>query len=241
MYKFITKFLNPRQPAPFTISFDEIPGWIEDRRQKAKETLAADTNNPMRDIRNGMAQLQHIVNNIAGAEHDPALHPKLKSIARNSLPLFVKAMNTSLSKELPDDVENFYSVTIESVKGCINITRGQGRYLQVVFPEEMKAVKTGIDAIGREINSITISLAKYRKERDQLDRVTGIYDSLVATKTDSVNAAGREQRIGNRIMEILDRIKTIEKDLGDIGTDEGMKGVGALTSAMESAGKKGMK
>ena len=35
------------------------------------------------------------------AEHDPALHPKLKSIAKNSLPLFVKAMNASLSKELP--------------------------------------------------------------------------------------------------------------------------------------------
>ena len=126
MYKFITKFFTPRQPVPFTLSFSEIPAWVRDQRQKAEDILAGETNSPVTNIRNGMAQLQHIVNNIAGAEHDPALHPKLKSIAKNSLPLFVKAMNSSLSKELPDDIENFYTVAVESVKGCINSYPGTG-------------------------------------------------------------------------------------------------------------------
>ena len=93
MYKFITKLLNPKPATPFTISVDSIPDWVKERRQKVNDVLAAETATPVANIRNGIAQLQHTVNSIAGAEHDPALHPKLKSIAKNSLPLFVKAMN----------------------------------------------------------------------------------------------------------------------------------------------------
>jgi hypothetical protein len=238
MYKFITKFLNPKPPVQFTISFDAIPSWVKDRRQRAIDILTAETNNPAKNIRNGMAQLQHIVNSIAGAEHDPAIHPKLKSIAKNSLPLFVKAMNSSLSKELPDNVEEFYTASVESVKGCINSTRGQGRYLMIVFPEEMKAVKKGIDEIGHEINSITSSLSKYRKEKNQLDIITGIYDSVVAIHHDTITAAGRDQRIVSRIAEIRDRMGSIETELGTIASDEGMKKVGDLQSAIDESGLK---
>ncbi len=116
---------------------------LDDRDKSSRISLEHETLLPMQNIRNAMAQLQHIINGIAGAEHDPAIHPKLKSIAKNSLPLFVKAMNASLSRELPADIEEFYAAAVECVKGCLNSTRGQGRYLQVVFPEEMKAVKTG--------------------------------------------------------------------------------------------------
>jgi hypothetical protein len=238
MYKFITKLLNPKPPVPFTISFDAIPQWVKDRRQKASDVLTAETNDPVTNIRNGMAQLQHIVNTIAGSEHDPALHPKLKSIAKNSLPLFVKAMNSSLSKELPDDVEEFYSGSVESVKGCINSTRGQGRYLQAVFPEEMKTVKTGIDAIGHEINSITSSLTKYRKERSMLDAVIEIHDSVLAFRSDLQNSTGKDQRISIRINEIQDRIKSIELELGTIISDERMKEIRDLEVTVETARKK---
>jgi hypothetical protein len=238
MYKFITKLLNRKPPVPFTISFEAIPEWVRDRRQNAKDVLTAETNEPVTSIRNGMAQLQHVVNSIAGSEHDPALHPKLKSIAKNSLPLFIKAMNSSLSKELPDDVEEFYSVAVESIKSCINSSRGQGRYLQAVFPEEMKTVKTGIDAIGHEINSITTSLAKYRRERSQLDAVIEVYDSLVTVRSDLQNSVGKDQRIGARITEIKDRIKSIEQELGKITSDEKMKNVHDLEMVVETTQKR---
>jgi hypothetical protein len=41
-------------------------------------TLVSGTGDPMNDIRNAIAQLQFIVNEIAGAKHDPEIHPKLK-------------------------------------------------------------------------------------------------------------------------------------------------------------------
>ena len=131
-----------------------------------------------------MANLQNIVNTIAKAEHDPEIHPKLKSIAKNSLPLFVKAMNSSLVRELPEDIENFYPAAVESLKSCLNSTRGQGRYLQIVFPEEMKAVRTGIDTIGREINGITAALTDYRKEKTLVDNILNLHTALIDINAD---------------------------------------------------------
>ena len=105
-----------------------------------------------------------MVNNLKGADQDPETHPKIKSIAKNSLPLFLKAMNTSLAKELPDEPEEFYAAAVECVKGALNAVRGQGRYLMVAFPEEMKETKAGIDAIGREINVMTKALGRFKAE-----------------------------------------------------------------------------
>ena len=167
MHDFLKKILGRKEPELTPIPFDSIPEWLAARRESALSTLGSETTVPVRNIRNAAAQLQHIVNSIAGAEHDPKIHPKLKSIAKNSLPLFVRAMNASLAKELPDEVGEFYPAAVECVKGCLNSTRGQGRYLQVVFPDEMKSVKTGIDAMGREINGLTDSLGRYRKSRQR--------------------------------------------------------------------------
>ena len=100
MYTFIKKLLKKKEPEKFTLAFDAIPSWLKDREKISRSALETETDAAVKNIRTATAQLQHIVNGIADAEHDPAIHPKLKSIAKNSLPLFVKAMNASLSKEV---------------------------------------------------------------------------------------------------------------------------------------------
>ena len=52
----------------------------------------------MKKIRDAVLALQQITQAIAQAEQDTTLHPKLRSIAKNSLPQFVKAMNAALCK-----------------------------------------------------------------------------------------------------------------------------------------------
>jgi len=232
MYTFIKKLLKHKEPDRFTLEFDAIPAWLDEREKISRSALETETNGPLKNIRNATAQLQHIVNGIAEAEHDPAIHPKLKSIAKNSLPLFVKAMNASLSKELPEDIEGFYSAAVECVKGCLNSTRGQGRYLQVVFPEEMKAVKTGIDAIGREMNTITSSLTTYRKQKALLSSVQTLYDALKDIRIDSEKSLEKSKRISARITEITGRIAVIEKELRDLPSDPGMKEVNEKKSTL---------
>ena len=232
MYKFIKDFLKQKEPEKFILSFDAIPAWLYEREKASRGLLENETHVPIQNIRNATAQLQHIVNGIADAEHDPAIHPKLKSIAKNSLPLFVKAMNASLSKELPEDIEGFYSAAVECVKGCLNSTRGQGRYLQVVFPEEMKAVKNGIDAIGRELNTITGLLTTYRKQKALIDTIRALHDALLDIRIDSQKSLDKDKRITARIAEISQRIACIEKELKELTSDMRMKEVLQKKSAL---------
>ena len=222
MYKFLKDFLKKKEPENITLTFDAIPAWLGEHEKVLRTTLQTETDAPVKNIRNAAAQLRHIVNGIADAEHDPAIHPKLKAIAKNSLPLFVKAMKASLSKDLPEDIEEFYSAAVESVKGCLNSTRGQGRYLQVVFPEEMKAVKTGIDAIGREINGITTTLTAYRNQITLSHEVRTLYDALLDIRTDSEKAREKDQRIRTRIAEITHRIEQLRRERENLSVDAGM-------------------
>jgi len=238
MYKFIKDLLKHKEPEKFILPFATIPTWLDEREKASRALLEAETGLPIQNIRNATAQLQHIVNGIADAEHDPAIHPKLKSIAKNSLPLFVKAMNASLSKELPEDIEGFYAAAVECVKGCLNSTRGQGRYLQVVFPEEMKAVKTGIDAIGRELNGITASLTKYRKQKALTSSIRKLYDALVDIRIDSEKSIEKDKRITTRITEITHRISCIENEMRDLTSDADMKEVNEKKSALAEIEKK---
>jgi hypothetical protein len=238
MYKFIKDFLKPKEPEKFPLSFDAIPAWIDEREKTSRVSLETETRVPIQNIRNATAQLQHIVNGIADAEHDPAIHPKLKSIAKNSLPLFVKAMNASLSKDFPDDIEGFYSAAVECVKGCLNSTRGQGRYLQVVLPEEMKAVKTGIDVIGREMNTITASLTTYRKQKALMNTIRTLYDALLDIRIDSEKSIEKDKRITTRIGEITHRLMCIENELRDLSSDASMREVDEKKSALADMEKK---
>jgi hypothetical protein len=238
MHSFIKKLLNPKEPKKYILAFDAIPAWLDEQEKISRSALENETINPIRNIRNASAKLQHIVNGIADAEHDPAIHPKLKSIAKNSLPLFVKAMNSSLSKELPEDIEEFYTAAVECVKGCLNSTHGQGRYLQAVFPEEMKAVKTGIDAIGRELNAITASLTGYRKQKTLIQSIRSLYDAIRDIRTDSEKSLEKSQRMSARIKEYTERISAIEKELLVLPSDAGMKEVNEKKSALAEMEKR---
>jgi hypothetical protein len=238
MHKFLVKLFGKKEPEVFTISMGAVPAWLNDREKTARSALLAETGETQRKIHDAILNLQQITNTVAQAEQDEELHPKLKSIARNSLPQFVRAMNASLAKELPDEVEEFYPAAVECLKSCLNSTRGQGRYLQAVFPEEMKAVKSGIDAIGREINDITASLTRYRKEKTLTDEALSLHTALLDINRDIQKAEEKDKRIIHRITEITDRIAVINMELEAFPTDERMGEVDALKTAVQQAEKR---
>lgn len=219
MYNFIKNLVNPKKPTPVIIAFNTIPAWVAEREKKARTILEEAAKAPMLNIRNSAAQLQHIVNSISGSEHDPALHPKLRSVAKNSLPLYVKAMNAALAKPLSEDIEEFYTDAVECVKSSLNGNRGQGRYLQAVFPEEMKTVKMAIDAMGREMNILTGSLATYQKEKAAIDAVSVLYQSVREMQETMERTLEKEQRTTARISEITSRIGAIENEEAGLASD----------------------
>jgi hypothetical protein len=235
MGNFLERLFGKKEPEVFTISLGAVPEWLSGREKNARSTLLSETSETRQKIRDAVLNLQQITNTVAQAEQDPAIHPKLKSIAKNSLPLFVKAMNASLAKELPDEVEEFYPAAVECLKSCLNSTRGQGRYLQAVFPEEMKTVKSGIDAIGREINEITASLARYRKEKTLIDAALSLQTALLDISEDKQKADEKDKRITLRVTEMTDRIAAIDKELQAIPADEMMAEITILEAALLEA------
>ncbi|MFA7303593.1 MAG: hypothetical protein WC015_03715 [Methanoregula sp.] len=227
MLKFLKKILAAKKEGPRTLAFAGIAPFLEERERAAREVLQSGTEPAVRNIRNATANLQLIVNDLKGAEQNPETHPKIKSIAKNSLPLFLKAMNASLSKELPDDIDEFYAAAVESLKGCLNAVRGQGRYLMVAFPSEMKATKTGIDAIGREINVLTGSLGTFNKELAQIDAARRTCTSLVNLREDIEKSVEKEKRSTARINEITARLSAIGGEQQQLANDEALQSVAA--------------
>jgi hypothetical protein len=233
MHTFLKKIFGRSEPAKQIITFDAIPGWITEQESAAKSTLVAGTREPMNAIRQAIAHLQIIINDVAGAEHDPVLHPKLRTIAKNSLPQFVKAMKASLAKELPDEnPEEFYTAAAEVVKNCINSAHGQGRYLQAIFPEEMKGVRQGIDAIGRGINTINPLLAAYRKEMADVTAARALFNAIVDLRTDYVKSEEKVRRAHARIAEITGRQAAIDKELDMNPEDPRMQEINQLKAAL---------
>ncbi len=232
MRNFIKKIFGGSGPAAEIMALEAVPGWLAERERRAKATLDSGTGEPMQMIRNAAAQLRILVNDIAGAEHDPLIHPKLKAIAKNSLPLFVRAMNASLAKELPEDTEEFYAAAAECVKNCINTSRGQGRYLQTIFPEEMKEVRQGIDAIGHGINTINPLFSAYRKEMADVAAARALYDAIGDIRIDYARSDEKAGRIHARITEITERAAAIEKEQDAISHDPRMEEIDEQKAAL---------
>lgn len=235
MGRFLEKLFGKKEPEVFVISMGAVPAWLNGREKTARSTLLQETGETQKKIRDAVLQLQQITTTLAQAEQAPEIHPKLKSITKNSLPQFVKAMNASLAKELPDEVEMFYPAAVECLKSCLNSTKGQGRYLQAVFPDEMKAVKSGIDVIGHEINNITASLARYRKGKNLTDSALALHTALLDINEDIQKAEEKDKRITLRITEMTDRIAAIEKELQVFPTDERMEEVSTLKKTLLEA------
>lgn len=223
MLEFLKGIFGSKEKEPVFIAFEDIPSRLDEHEQARHDTLQRETEAPVRNIRNAAANLQLIVNTLNGAEQDPETHPKIKSIAKNSLPLFLKAMNSSLSKELPEDIDEFYTAAVENLKGCLNAVRGQGRYLLVAFPDEMKATKTGIDVIGREINVMTGSLARFKKDLGDIESARKTYTAFVDLSEDLKKSGERESRIRKRIQESIDREAEIETELRRLSEDPALR------------------
>jgi len=235
MHNFLSKLFGKKEPEIFSLSMGAVPAWLNEREKAARSALLSETGETQKKIKDAILNLQQITNTVAQAEQNEVIHPKLRSIAKNSLPQFVRAMNASLAKELPGDVEEFYPAAVECLKSCLNSTKGQGRYLQAVFPEEMKAVKSGIDAIGREINEITKSLGRYRKEKNLIDSALTLHTALQDISGDIRKAEDKDNRIALRITEMTDRIAGIEKELAAFPADERAAEVTVLKTALLDA------
>lgn len=222
MRDLLKKIFGTPKPAPQVLPYAGMPAWLDRQEEAACKELASGILGPMADIRNAIAHLQLHLATLAGAEHDPVMHPKLKTIAKNSLPQFVRAMKSSTAKELPDDPEEFYTAAAECVNNCLLAIRGPGRYLQAIFPEETKLIRLAVDEMGRGINTVNPLLAAYRKRTAEIRSARAIMEEIGSLREDYARSEERAGRMQARITEYMERSAAIETELANLPQDSAM-------------------
>lgn len=179
MFDFIRDIFKKEDSAQTVIRIDEVSGILDKSEKELDSDIRARTSENIKKIENARKDLIDLVETLSSAEREEAFHPKLEKIAKNTLPLFVKSMRAALSRDLPGEPGEFYQAATESLKGCVKSQAGPGRYLQGVFPDEMKAIRVMIDTIGREMNSMTPVISEARKRRDLIRGCREIYNNLM--------------------------------------------------------------
>ena len=138
-------------------------------------------------------------------------------------------MLSSLTKDLPEEPEEFYHAATESLKGCIKGLSGQGRYLRSVFPEEMKAIRDMVDQIGREMNAMTPSIAEAKKNKTLL--------SAVRADLSRLDSAETEKKRGNEeITRLEEEIDRKEQEYGLL-----RESITTMKEAVDTGGLQGMR
>ena len=216
MLKFLKNIFGEEEKRSLAIAFCEIPAWLDMRRTEAEDLLEASTKKEREEIRAAASELSHVVEELLAAQFNEDLHPKLKSIAKKSLPQYFKAIHGALEKPLPDEPEAFYAAAAELLKACINSARGQGKYLKTVFPEEMRSVESCVAIIGRGINTMNEPFKAYRQVTTQVAEASKLHDALVDMYEDSKRATEKGERLDLRIREINERIAALERDSADL-------------------------
>jgi predicted nucleic acid-binding Zn-ribbon protein len=169
MFRFLKGFMKG-EDAPSDLGIGDLPAWIDGEEKKARQDLAARVVAARAVMLDARRQMEEVLSGFDTASMGEVPHPKLAGVTERSLPLFLKAMRTSISRALPDEPEGFYTAAGEVLKGCLSAFRGQGRYLASRFPEEMKVLREGVDTMGREVNALTPQISRAR------ERLRGLAD-----------------------------------------------------------------
>jgi hypothetical protein len=185
LFRRIKDLFGPgKEPGAVSYHIDELPAILDARENEVTRTLAEKTLKQRNTIRDLRRALKEMVQDLASKQREEAYHPKLETIAKNTLPLFERAMLASLTKDLPEEPEAFYHDATETLKGCVKGLSGQGLYLRGVFPEEMKEIREMVDQIGREMNAMTPSIAAARSIRALLSSVRADLSRLKSAETE---------------------------------------------------------
>lgn len=238
MFKFFKGIFSPeKEEEPETIRSDGISSFLKDAGMEISADLFGKTGGHRKAIEGERRELRDLVDELSSKEREEAYHPKLEKVARNTLPLFRKSMLSSLSRDLPEDPEEFYRAASESLKGCMKGLTGPGRYLQGVFPEEMKQVRESIDRIGREMNAMTPAIAEARKRRGLIEGAERDHDRLRTAVRERNAARDSIDLARSEISVAEDHLSRIREQAAGLEKGAEAKEAAVLEERLEAAKK----
>jgi hypothetical protein len=218
MFKRVRDLIKRSEPtqAVIELSFEDLPAWLDDRKAEVETEIAGAVGSSRQAFLDAVQEVREVLGRLEETDGGMAAHPRLKDISRKALPQFVKSMNQTLSRDLPDEPEAFYAAAAEILKGAIKALKGQGKYLSALHPEEMKEIRTGIRVMGREINAMTETISGARERTKQIDAIRGTYSSIIGIREEYVATSGRVAELRDTLARERDASGRIEESLADI-------------------------
>jgi len=213
MFKFLKDAFKKEEMGDLVIPCRELPGWLDREEQRLNEDLVLRTADARNRIINARGRLLALVDSLPAAGLQETYHPKLGQVTKNTLPLFEKAMHSACSRKLPEEPEEFYKAVAESLKGCIGSLKGQGRYLQGVYPTETYRMRLIIDEIGKEVNSMTPAIAEIRDKRAVIREMRLVYGDLLRNHALAADTGKTGAGLSGRISILGEEIATVQADM----------------------------
>lgn len=215
MFRRLRDLFKRTEPAEekLKFSFADLPAWLDAREEEINAGLC-DATAPSREAISGtLEHLAEVIARMETAGGEEGVHPRLRDISKKALPQFTKSMGQILSREPSGDPEAFYATAAEILKSALKAMKGQGKYLSSLYPDEMKEVRTAVRDLGREINTMTEAVGRAQADRQQVNAVRELYESLTRTREEYTAASGQVRDYGAALEDLDGEIRKAEEDL----------------------------
>jgi len=211
---FLDRLLGRRveEEASLTLSFSEIPGYLDSHEAEARTELAKAAAGSRKVIIAVIEELRAEISALPDAVPGDDLHPRLRHVASHAVPSFMTSMENTLSRPMPEEPEAFYKECVEFVNACSKSMHGQGRYIAAVLPEEMKEIRQSIAVVGREINSMNEVFGPAQKRIAQSSEARNLYESIVVGFEGHKRAGMAVDEAGSEKSEAAAHLKILKKE-----------------------------
>ncbi|HIE33590.1 MAG TPA: hypothetical protein EYP86_00415 [Candidatus Altiarchaeales archaeon] len=133
---------------PFeVIDIDSLRDLLEDELEKEKSEILRECKSLFSEIKTGVERIQSIANRISESKIPEDIPKKIYKAAVTSKPAFINGILNSVGPfkgyKLSnfDDIEKFHKTLESSLSDIAKISVSKGRYLPVVFGEEMEQIR----------------------------------------------------------------------------------------------------
>ncbi|UUX91697.1 hypothetical protein [Methanoplanus endosymbiosus] len=229
MAGFLSKIFSKKEPETEVIEYSSLPELFAETKKEAEESIHRAALSAAEKAGDSLVSLNKSLDRFEKRDLSDDAHPnkKLLNVARNSKPKFIGSMRKAIEAGISDDPEKVYDSMISFVNESAKIMKGKGRYLGAAFPEEMKAVKSGIDSVGKLINKMTEEV----KIPVELKEKSGISEG----KYDLIEDKYRQIRGDNeRISALADKMSALKGEISDIESGmENLKGSAEFSEEAE--------
>lgn len=231
--RFFKKTIEPEK-SKFTIALAEMPGWLAQEQIEVHRTLATNTVTAKKNINASIAALKQMNAELREVQLPQDTPVKLRQVASHALPSFVSSMDIALSRHLSDETEQYYNETADLLKSCIKNLKGQGKYIAAVLPREMKEIRNAMDAIGKELNTMTREIGLARNKMQTIDELKTTHESLINAINEFKTRDANWKKLWTKIAQDEERLRAIEKKIAELKENSDYKDMLAIQGSLQA-------